>query len=48
VNEWEMYDIEKDPEEKHNLYGKSEHASLQADLTQRLEHLAAAVPQRTV
>lgn len=47
VNEWEMYDIEKDPEEKHNLYGRPEHASLQLDLSQRLERLAAAVPQRT-
>jgi arylsulfatase A-like enzyme len=44
VDEWEMYDVEKDPEEKQNLYGKAEHASLQRDLTQRLERLAAAVP----
>ena len=37
--------VEKDPEEKHNLYGKPEHAALQKDLTQRLDRLASAVPQ---
>lgn len=48
VNEWEMYDLAKDPEEKNNLYGKPEYTALQADLTQRLDRLAASVSQRKI
>jgi arylsulfatase A-like enzyme len=47
VNEWEMYDVANDPEEKNNLHGKAEQATLQRNLEQRLEKLAAAVPQRS-
>jgi arylsulfatase A-like enzyme len=37
--EWELYDLEKDPGERDNLYGKKEHAALQQRLTKRLEEL---------
>ena len=44
VNEWEMYDLANDPEEKVNLYGNARHGALQQKLTQALKRLAAAVP----
>lgn len=44
VNEWEMYDLSNDPEEKYNLYGKPEHAALQKDLEARLERVFNEVP----
>jgi arylsulfatase A-like enzyme len=37
--EFELYDLEKDPEERTNLYGKKEHAELVNQLRQRLEEL---------
>lgn len=46
VNEWEMYDIANDPEEKNNLYNKPEHAGLQRDLTAALDRVFHAVPLR--
>jgi arylsulfatase A-like enzyme len=44
--EWEMYDLVKDPKEIHNLYGRPEHAALEADLKTRLERLLKATPVR--
>ena len=46
-NEFELYDLEKDPKETRNLYGMPEFAALQQHLTQRLESLRAAVPDRS-
>jgi arylsulfatase A-like enzyme len=37
--EFELYDLEKDPWEKENLYGKAEHAEHAKQLKQRLEEL---------
>lgn len=44
--EFELYDLENDPEETRNLYGMSEFAALQQHLLDRLEALRAAVPER--
>jgi arylsulfatase A-like enzyme len=44
--EFELYDLESDPKEKHNLYGKPEWIALQQHLLQRLESLRTAVPER--
>ena len=37
--EFELYDLVEDPEERNNLYGKSEHAELVSRLRQRIEAL---------
>jgi arylsulfatase A-like enzyme len=39
LNEWEMYDLENDPDELNNIYGRAEHAELQKELTAELERL---------
>ena len=39
LDEWEMYDLEKDPDELNNLYGRAEHAELQKELAAELERL---------
>jgi arylsulfatase A-like enzyme len=39
LGEWELYDLEKDPHELNNVYGKPEYAKLQAELTAELERL---------
>jgi len=44
--EFEMYDLQADPGEVDNLYGKPEHAALQKDLIARMEALRAKVPER--
>ena len=36
-NEWEMYDLEEDPDELTNIYGKADKKSLQIDLEQQLK-----------
>ena len=46
VDEWEMYDIANDPEEKDNLYGKPEHAAKQQELVAALDRVFTAVPLR--
>ena len=33
VDEWEMYDLTKDPDEMSNIYGHPEYAEKQAELT---------------
>ena len=38
-NEWEMYDLKKDPDELTNLYGKKETINVQKSLTNRLKNL---------
>jgi hypothetical protein len=45
--EFELYDLQADPQEAKNLYGKTEHAALQSELLQRLEALRSKVPERT-
>jgi arylsulfatase A-like enzyme len=39
IDEWELYDLVKDPEEMTNLYGHPEYASIQAGLHKRLDEL---------
>ncbi|WP_430817229.1 sulfatase family protein [Carboxylicivirga sp. RSCT41] len=39
VDEWEMYDLETDPNEMNNIYGHASYADVQTDLHQRLEQL---------
>ena len=39
LNEWELYDLEQDPHEMMNVYGKPEYAKLQAELTAELTRL---------
>ena len=46
VDEWEMYDIANDPEEKNNLYGQPAHAEKQRELTAALTRMFNAVPAR--
>ncbi|MGB0609887.1 MAG: sulfatase family protein [Verrucomicrobiales bacterium] len=36
-NEWEMYDLEEDPDELTNIYGRADKKSLQIDLEQQLK-----------
>jgi arylsulfatase A-like enzyme len=45
--EFELYDLANDPGEKQNLYGKPEYLALQQNLSNRLEKLRAAIPERT-
>jgi hypothetical protein len=44
--EFELYDLERDPKEMRNLYGIPEFASVQQHLLERLKALRAAVPER--
>ena len=39
IDEWEMYDLEEDPDEMNNLYGDAAYAEIQAELHERLEKL---------
>jgi arylsulfatase A-like enzyme len=39
VDEWEMYDLEKDPNEMQNIYGNPSFADIQKQLHERLEEL---------
>lgn len=39
LNEWELYDLEKDPHELVSVYGKPEYAKVQAELTAELGRL---------
>lgn len=45
--DWELYDLEQDPEELHNLHGKPEHAKLEQRLRDRLRDLRALYGDRT-
>jgi len=45
-SEGELYDLKADPDERTNLYGRPEQAALQAHLSERLEALRSAVPER--
>jgi len=46
VEEWEMYDLSSDPEERNNLYGNPAHAATEQKLKAALERLAASIPER--
>jgi arylsulfatase A-like enzyme len=37
LNEWELYDLEKDPHELMNVYGKPEYAKVEAEMKAELE-----------
>jgi arylsulfatase A-like enzyme len=39
LDEWELYDLEADPDEMHNLYGKPEYAAVAANLKAELIRL---------
>ena len=39
IGEWELYDLEKDPHELVNVYGRPEYAKVQAELAAELEQL---------
>lgn len=39
VDEWELYDLEKDPDELNNLYGQKGYEVIQANLHERLTQL---------
>ncbi len=41
IGEWELYDLEKDPHELMNVYGRPEYAKLQKELHAELERLRA-------
>jgi arylsulfatase A-like enzyme len=41
IDEWELYDLEKDPSEMNNVYGQAEYADIQENLHQKLEQLRA-------
>jgi arylsulfatase A-like enzyme len=43
---FELYDLQTDPKETQNLYGRSEHAALQQHLQDRLKILQSEVPER--
>ena len=45
--EFELYDLQTDPGETTNLYGKPEHATLQQELLSRLDTLQQKVPLST-
>jgi uncharacterized sulfatase len=40
-DQWELYDLEKDPTEAHNLYGDAQYAEVQSQLHARLKELQA-------
>ena len=46
--EFESYDLSKDPGETQNLYGLPQYLALQQDLSARLEKLRAEVPERKI
>jgi arylsulfatase A-like enzyme len=39
IDEWEMYDLQKDPMEMKNIYGDTEYAEVQENLHKKLEEL---------
>jgi len=39
IDEWELYDLEKDPSEMHNLYGQKKYAEVQKNMHIRLIEL---------
>ena len=48
IDEWELFDLERDPDELRSVYADPEYAAVVADLTTRLAELrrAYAVPDR--
>jgi len=41
IDEWEMYDLEKDPMEMNNIYEDPDYADIRADMHEKLEELRA-------
>ena len=39
IDEWELYDLQKDPDEMHNVYNDPAYADVQKDLHKRLDEL---------
>jgi arylsulfatase A-like enzyme len=46
-HEFELYDLQHDPAEQHNLYGNPKYAAIQKDLETRLAKLLEEIPERT-
>jgi len=44
--EFELYDLQEDPDEMHNLYGDAQHAALARELAARLQQLRAETGDR--
>ncbi|MEZ2347042.1 sulfatase [Terriglobus sp. RCC_193] len=44
--EFELYDLQLDPNEAHNLYGNPKYATIQNNLEKRLADLLVAIPER--
>ena len=44
--EFEFYDLVKDPGETQNLYGQPQHQALQKELWDRMQQLQAKIPER--
>ena len=42
IDQWELYDLETDPQELHNLHGQPEVADLERELSAELERLMVA------
>ena len=42
IDEWELYDLETDPDEMQSVYGRAEYAEVQTDLHERLDRIRAA------
>lgn len=47
TNAFELYDLQNDPGELHNLYGRPEHAAIQATLVARLAALQEELGEKT-
>ena len=41
IDEWELYDLKKDPSEMNNLYNQANYSTIQEDLHQKLDELRA-------
>ncbi|MEM9143871.1 MAG: sulfatase/phosphatase domain-containing protein, partial [Bacteroidota bacterium] len=39
VDQWELYDLEKDPQEMHNVYGNPEYGDIQEQMHKKLEEV---------
>lgn len=44
--EFELYDLARDPGETQNLYGKSEYSAVQQSLLERLDELSRQIPEK--
>jgi hypothetical protein len=49
IDEWELFDLQEDPNEVQSVYGQAAYADIEADLKERLARLRAelSVPEDT-